>query len=190
MKQLRFFGFLISLLLITTAASAKDISGLCMRAGLTGQEMERIKVAYLEAVESGIDEGELYAFFEVILNHGLNCSQLVTVLNKSTRLKSGGLPFWPLFSKVREGITKGVPPGKIVQVVDARTNSLSRADEVTSSLRSKGYVIKDYNGAVILISSFIEKGYSSEVIVGRIDQKGIENSGFSGLSEVVGQGQN
>ncbi len=179
-----------SAMLSSFPAHARDISGLCFKAGIGGEELSLIKAAYVDAVDAGIDEEALYGFFESILGYGLNCPQLVTVLSKSAALRNEGLPFWPLFSKVREGIAKGVPTGKIVVIVDERSNSLSQAARVIRELKQRQYVAKDYEGAVISISSYIEKGYSPDDIVERITTRGLENSGFSGLTAFLGKENN
>ncbi len=76
-----------------------------------------------------------------------------------------------------------------MQVVDEKTGSLGQASRVIDKLKENQYIVKDFDGAVILIASFVEKGYTSEDIIDRIFQKGLENAGFSGITEVLGQGQ-
>ena len=49
----------------------------------------------------GISEEELYSFVEDILQHKLDCPQMVRVLAVTTKLKEDGLPYFVVFSKVR-----------------------------------------------------------------------------------------
>ncbi len=174
---------------VVNFALAKDITPLCKKAGIEGKALKSLSSVYDKAVKAGIPEEELYDFFTEIVEYGLGCSQLEEVLEKTIELKKKGLPFAPVFSKVREGMAKGMSPGMIVEVAGERAESIKWASGVIEILKSRGWEVKDYEGAVLLISTYIEKGYKPEEIVERLTNKGIKYAGFTGLDVFLGQGK-
>jgi hypothetical protein len=48
-----------------------------------------------------------------------------------------------------------------------------------------GYSILDRQNAAVVVSSYIEKGYSGGEIVSQIGKKGIQGAGFAALSGVM-----
>jgi hypothetical protein len=48
-----------------------------------------------------------------------------------------------------------------------------------------GYSILDYQNAAVVVSSYIEKGYTAEEMVAQIRNKGIQGAGFAALSAMV-----
>jgi hypothetical protein len=181
---------LLSLLLLAAAASPalaqKTVESLCRTHGIEGNDnIRRIEQAYVSAVQAGISEEELLPFVEDILRHKLDCGQMVRVLAVTTRLRGEDLPYFVVFSKVREGVAKEAPPARVVDAAEAKYKTLSESRDVLKSLRTMGYSIHDFQNAAVLVSSYIEKGYTPEEIVSRIRNKGVQGSGFAGLSGVV-----
>jgi hypothetical protein len=181
--------FSVLLLLLATAMPAfaqKTIDDLCRTHGIGGEEnLRRIERAYVAAVQSGIPEDVLLSFVEDILRHKLDCGQMVRVLDVTTRLRQADLPYFVVFSKVREGVAKEAPPARVVEAAEAKFNTLTASRVVLESLGSMGYAIVDRQNAAVVVSSYIEKGYSGEEIVSQIGKKGIQGAGFAALSGVV-----
>ena len=177
------------LLLLATAAPAsaqKTIDDLCRTHDVGGDEnIRRIERAYVAAVQAGISEDVLLPFVEDILRHKLDCGQMVRVLDVTTRLRHADLPYFVVFSKVREGVAKEAPPARVVEAAEAKFNTLSASRDVLISLGSMGYVILDRQNAAVVVSSYIEKGYTAGEIVSQIGKKGIVGGGFAALSGVV-----
>jgi hypothetical protein len=177
------------LLLLATAMPAfgqKTIDDLCRTHGVGGDEnIRRIEQAYVAAVQAGISEDILLPFVEDILRHKLDCGQMVRVLDVTTRLRQADLPYFVVFSKVREGVAKEAPPARVVEAAEAKYKTLSESRDVLNSLGSMGYSIRDPQNAAVVVSSYIEKGYSAEEIVSQIGKKGIVGGGFAALSGVV-----
>jgi len=177
------------LLLLATAMPAfaqKTIDDLCRAHGVGGEEnLRRIGQAYVAAVQAGIPEDVLLPFVEDILRHKLDCGQMVRVLDVTTRLRQADLPYFVVFSKVREGVAKEAPPARVVEAAEAKFNTLTASRDVLKSLGSMGYSILDRQNAAVVVSSYIEKGYSGEEIVSQISKKGIQGAGFAALSGVV-----
>ena len=177
------------LLLLATAMPAfgqKTIDDLCRTHGVGGDEnIRRIEQAYVAAVQAGISEDILLPFVEDILRHKLDCGQMVRVLDVTTRLRQADLPYFVVFSKVREGVAKEAPPTRVVEAAEAKYKTLSESRDVLNSLGSMGYSIRDPQNAAVVVSSYIEKGYSAEEIVSQIGKKGIVGGGFAALSGVV-----
>jgi len=186
-RAARFLAFFLLLLVSPLPASAqKTIDDLCRTHGVGGDgNIRRIEQAYVAAVTAGISEEELLPFVEDILRHKLDCGQMVRVLDVTTRLRQADLPYFVVFSKVREGVAKEAPPARVVEAAEAKFKTLSESRDVLQSLGSMGYSILDRQNAAVVVSSYIEKGYSAEEIVSQIGKKGIAGGGFAALSGVV-----
>lgn len=183
-------GSFLALLIIVSAPSAvfaqRTVDELCRTHGVGDQEnIRRIEGSYVAAVKAGISEDELLPFVEDILRHKLDCGQLVRVLDVTTRLRKENLPYFVVFSKVREGVAKEAPPVRVVEAAEAKFITLSKSRDVLTSLRSMGYSIRDSRNAAIVVSSYIEKGYEPADIVSQVRNKGIKGAGFVALSGVV-----
>ena len=178
--------FLLLLLSPLPASAQKTIDDLCRTHGIGGEaNIRRIEEAYVAAVQAGISEDVLLPFVEDILRHKLDCGQMVRVLDVTTRLRQADLPFFVVFSKVREGVAKEAQPARVVEAAEAKFKTLSASRDVLLSLSSMGYDIRDRQNAAVVVSSYIEKGYSIEEIVSQIRNKGIQGAGFVALSGVV-----
>ena len=182
--------FLVPLFLLLASAfpafAQKTVDELCRTHGVGGEEnIRRIEQAYVAAVKAGISEDVLLPFVEDILRHKLDCGQMVRVLDVTTRLRQADLPYFVVFSKVREGVAKEAPPVRVVEVAEAKYKTLSESRDVLNSLSSLGYSILDPQNAAVLVSSFIERGYAPAEIVSQIRDKGIQGGGFAALSGVL-----
>ena len=180
--------FLALLLLAAGPAQAQksSLEALCRLHGIGEEEsIGKIRAAYLEAVEAGITEQELFAFMEDILRHKLDCPQMVRVLAVTTKLKAADLPYFVVFSKVREGVAKMAPPALVVEVAEGKLKSLTDSRDVLLSLESSGYRVRDFQNAAVIVSSYIEKGYRPVEMIEQVRNKGIEGAGFTALSAVV-----
>lgn len=167
-------------------AQKTTVETLCRLYGIGQEEsIGQIKAAYLEAVKVGITEEELFPFVEDILKHKLDCPQMVRVLSVTTKLKSSGLPYFVVFSKVREGVAKEAPPALVVEAAEGKLKTLTDSRDVLKSLESSGYRVRDFQNAAVIVSSYLEKGYSADDLVSQIRNKGIEGAGFATLSGVV-----
>jgi hypothetical protein len=178
--------FLLLALAVSPALAQKTVDDLCRTHGVTGDDsVRRIEQVYVEAVTAGIPEEELLPFLEDILRHKLDCGQMVRVLTVTIRLRDEGLPYYVVFSKVREGVAKEAPPARVVDAAEAKFRALSGSRVVLKSLGSMGYSILDYQNAAVVVSSYIEKGYTAEEMLAQIRNKGIQGAGFAALSPMV-----
>ncbi len=167
-------------------AQKGTIEDLCRLHGIGPDEnVRRITNAFLDAEKSGITEQELYPFVEDILKHKLDCGQMVRVLAATTKLRLVGLPYFVVFSKVREGVAKEAPPALVVEAAESKLKTLTEARDVLKSLESKGYRVRDFQNAAVIVSSYIDRGYTGGEMVRQIRQKGIEGAGFAALSGVL-----
>lgn len=177
-----------SLLCFPVAAQAQpgNIENLCRLHGIEqGETLTMISDAYAAAVKAGIGEEELLPFVEDILEHKLDCEQMVRVLRAAAELRKDRLPYQAVFSKVREGVAKNAPPGLVVAAAESKHKSLYASRDVLESLGKYGYEISDFRNAAVIVSSYIEKGYGSDEIISQIRDKGIQGAGFDSLSGVV-----
>ena len=180
------FSVLLLLATAVPASAQRTINDLCRTHGV-GEEanIRRIEQAYVAAVQAGISEDVLLPFVEDILRHKLDCGQMVRVLDVTTNLRQADLPYFVVFSKVREGVAKEAPPTRVVEAAEAKYKTLSESRDVLVSLGSIGYRVLDRQNAAVVVSSYIEKGYSGDEIVSQIGKKGIVGGGFAALSGVV-----
>lgn len=183
---LAFFLLFSMALPLPVHAQATGIEDLCRLHGVVGEgDLSRIRVAYVEAVQTGIAEDELLPFLEDILRHRLDCGQMVRVLSVTAMLRREDLPYFAVLSKVREGVIKEAPPALIVEAAEAKFKTLSASRDVLESLRLLGYSVRDNMNASIVVASYIEKGYAPEEIVSQIRNKGVRGSGFAALSGIL-----
>ena len=178
-----FLAFAVSVV----GAQKTTVEDLCLLHGIRGQgDVAKVKAAYVAAVGSGISEDELFPFVEDILRHKLDCAQMERVLASTTRVREGGLPYFVVFSKVREGVAKDAPPALVVEAAESKARTLFASREVLSSLESLGYRVRDVQNAAVIVSSYLEKGYSPGEMVSEVRNKGISRAGFAALSGVLG----
>lgn len=170
----------------SAAAQQTSIDALCRIHGI-GQESDigRIRAAYAEALDAGVTEGELYPFLQDILSHKLDCPQMVRVLSVMIRLRQENLPYFVVFSKVREGVAKGAPPALIVDAAESKLKTLLKSRDVLKSLEGLGYRVRDFQNAAVIVSSYIEKGYAPKEVVLQVRKKGVSGAGFVALAGVV-----
>jgi hypothetical protein len=177
---------ILALFLPAPSFAQNSVESLCRLRGIDNEAgVARIRKAYAEAVQAGIPESQLHPFVEDILLHKLDCNQVVRVLDVSVRLRRNGLPYFVVFSKVREGMVKEVSPALVVEAAEAKLNSLYASRDVLESLKTMGYRVRDFQNAAVVLSSYIEKGYSGPDIVTRIGNKGLQGAGFTALSGMV-----
>lgn len=168
------------------SAQTTAIDDLCRLHGIgEAGSIARIKAAFAAARDAGIPEEELTPFVEDILKHKLNCDQMVRVLGVAAELRREELPYFVVFSKVREGVAKGAPPAMVVEAAESKLRTLTESRNVLESLASSGYRVIDFQNAAVIVGSYLEKGYSPHEVITRISQKGIEEAGFAALSGVL-----
>lgn len=176
----------LCLLIPPASAQNRSMEELCRLHGIGQEEhLARIGEAYAAARKAGIGEQELLPFLEDILKHKLDCPQMVRVLYAATTLREEGLPYYAVFSKVREGVAKEAAPAQVVEAAELKLKTLYSSRDVLISLTADEYEIRDFQNAAVIVSSYIEKGYSPDEIVTQIRRKGIKGAGFTALSEVV-----
>ncbi len=190
MRRLPSFAsvLLVSFLIFssTVFAQATKVESLCRLHGMDQDEsVARIGEAFTAALNAGISEDELLPFVEDILRHKLDCNQMVLVLSTATKLRKEELPYYTVFSKVREGVAKEAPPALVVEAAEAKLRTLTMSRDVLKSLEKAGYRVLDFQNAAVIVSSYIEKGYSPGEVVSQIDNKGIDGAGFGALSGVL-----
>lgn len=167
-------------------AQKTTIEELCRLHGLDqASGVSAVRSAFNEALASGISEDELFPFVEDILRHKLDCPQMVRVLSVTTKLRRADLPYFVVFSKVREGVAKEAPPALLVEAAESKYATLTRSRDVLRSLESSGYAVRDYQNAAVIVASYIERGYTVDEVVQQIRNKGIEGAGFTALSGVL-----
>ena len=183
---------LVPLLLLLFAASPAwpqktAIDDLCRLHGMNEESsLAQVRKAYSDAVGAGISEEELLPFVEDILIHKLDCGQMIRVLAATEKLRRENLPYFVVFSKVREGVAKEASPALVVEAAESKFRSLSASRGVLLSLKKSGFRILDFQNAAVIVSSYLEKGYSPRELVSEIRTKGIARAGFAALSGVLG----
>ncbi|MBI5419428.1 MAG: hypothetical protein HZA60_05010 [Deltaproteobacteria bacterium] len=181
-------ALLAALLMFPVALFAQktSVESLCRLHGIEQQEsIAQIREAYVAALNAGISEDELSPFVEDILKHKLDCAQMVRVLFVTTTLRRDGLPYFVVFSKVREGVTKEAPPALVVEAAESKLKTLTLSRDVLKSLESSGYRVLDFQNAAVIVSSYLEKGFQPGEVVSEIRNKGIEGAGFAALAGVL-----
>lgn len=162
------------------------IDNLCRLHGMGDRaEITKVNEAFDSAVSAGISEEELLPFLVDILKHKLDCGQMERILSSTTKLRRAGLPYFVVFSKVREGVSKDAPAALVVEAAESKVGILFASKDVLKSLQSLGYRVLDFQNAAVIVSSYLEKGYPPGEIVSRIRNKGVAGAGFAALSGVL-----
>lgn len=175
-------------LLVALSAQAQKTSleDLCNVHGIGRQsDIQAIRKAFQEATDAGVSADELLPFVEDILRHKLDCGQMVRVLAVTAKLSREGLPYFVVFSKVREGVAKEASPAMVVLAAEAKLSTLTESRKVLAGLQSSGFRILDYQNAAIVVASYLEKGYTAADVVSQIREKGIQGAGYDALAGVL-----
>ncbi len=184
-------GLALMALLAALAAGAAptpkaSLEDLCRAHGIDRESgFGTVSRAFSDALEAGISEEELYPFVQEILEYRLDADQTAKVLAATASLRRADLPYFVIFSKVREGVAKAAPPALVAAAAEAKLKTLCDSRDVLKSLESAGYRVLDYKNAAIVVSSYLERGYSPQEVVRQVRQKGLEGAGFEALSVVV-----
>ena len=82
------------------------------------------------AVDAGVEERDALALVESGADGEFSADQVVRVLTVAAQLSLESLPLDLFVSKVKEGVSKRMEPGRIVQAAEARALQLKQASNL------------------------------------------------------------
>lgn len=94
------------------------------------QEAAQIARAFKVAVDAGVEDRDALALVESGSDGDFPADQVVRILTVAAQLSLEGLPTGMFVSKVREGVSKRMEPGRIVQAAESRALKLKQASNL------------------------------------------------------------
>jgi len=93
-------------------------------------ETAQIARAFKVAVDAGVDERDALALIESGADGEFAVDQVVRLLTVAAQLSLESLPIEMFVSKVKEGVSKRMEPGRIVQAAESRALKLKQASNL------------------------------------------------------------
>lgn len=108
----------------------------------TGHWLRRIAIVVMlgtvapgTALAQSVSAAEREALVRQRVARGGQAEEVDALLRQADEARAKGLPAEPLTNKIREGLAKGVAPGRIGQVVGQMTSDLERASALLTELQ-------------------------------------------------------
>ena len=122
----------------------------------------RIQRAFAAARQAGVDERDALTLVGVCVEGEFDVSQTLRVLSIAAQLSLERLPVDGFIAKVAEGVSKRVPPDRVVQVAERRALMLNNAKVLLNSLVLQGVAIEDRDELLPNLAAALEAGRTTE----------------------------
>jgi hypothetical protein len=107
------------------------------------QEAAQIARAFKVAVDAGVEDRDALALVESGADGEFAADQVVRILTVAAQLSLENLPAGMFVSKVREGVSKRMEPGRIVQAAELRALKLKQASNLFKQAVLEGVSTRD-----------------------------------------------
>lgn len=124
-----------------------------------GRDIQR---AFAAADEADVDQRDALSLVEVCVDGGFEGPQIQRVLAIAAQLSLEGLPIEGYIAKIEEGVSKGVPADRVVQVAERRGLALNKAKLILNSMVLQGFSLDDRDELLPDLAEAIEAGRTSE----------------------------
>lgn len=172
MKSLRWraaatFGVvvLVAAVLAGTAAGESRNRGVerLLAGGMySADDGTKIQRAFASAMRAEVRERDALEFVEICVSGELDAAHVVRVLSIVAQLSLENLPIGGVQTKLEEGVSKRVPQDRIVQAVERRALSLSKAKLIINGLVLQGIAVEDRDDLLPDLAAALEAGRSPE----------------------------
>lgn len=133
---------------------------------------------YKQSAALGVPETELVKLVDDCRARGFTTSEIQRMLGLVARAKLSGLPHKTLLFKLQEGLAKRASPELIDAALAGKAQSLKKAKGIVDNLIIDGYIARDYEMAIGVVSDALEAGLSQQAIVSMIREGGAPPEGL------------
>jgi hypothetical protein len=127
-----------------------------------------VRVQADRAVKKGVPSDDVAAIVDRSLKRGAEGEQIAGFLKTAAAVREQRLPVRPVLDRVEEGLSKGVPVGRISTVVRGLAEKLASARPIVSSLTQGGLKPGSSSGqdeAIETVARALEKSIPRSVIL-------------------------
>lgn len=142
-------------------ARARGAEGL-IEARFPPEGRDQVARAYRAAVKAGMRERQAADLLEACLDGEFEAGQTARVLTLAAQLSLEGLPTESFAAKIAEGVAKGAPADRVVQVAERRAQLLNRARLILNGLLLEGLDVDGREDLLQDVAEAMEAGRSPE----------------------------
>ncbi|MHB8836154.1 MAG: hypothetical protein ACYC9Y_10645 [Candidatus Methylomirabilia bacterium] len=135
--------FASSQLLAASRGGNRDLERIFKSGDFGEQEAAQIAKAFKVAVDAGVEDRGALALVESGAAGEFAADQVVRILTVAAQLALERLPTEMFVSKVKEGVSKGMEPGRIVQAAESRALKLKQASNLFKQAVLEGISSRD-----------------------------------------------
>jgi hypothetical protein len=128
----------------------------------SADEGVRLQRAFAAALQAGVGERDALALVEACVSGEFDTPQAMRMLSIVSQLALEHLPVDGFIAKVEEGVSKRVPPDRVVQAAERRSLMLNKAKLLLNSLVLQGLAIDDRDELLGDLAAALEAGRTPE----------------------------
>ncbi len=120
-----------------------------------------------DAVNAGIQSDDIAVIINRGLNRGVDSKTIEGFIDIATKAKGQNLPVSPVLDRMQQGLSKGVPPERILNVANNLAEKLNSANTIINNLIKEGIKTgnpKDREDAVLTVARAMERAIPENII--------------------------
>ncbi|MDA8215369.1 MAG: hypothetical protein M0Z64_08855 [Nitrospiraceae bacterium] len=169
-----FFVTIIALILVYGIAMAdaeKAIEGIrhsIERSALPQEAKASLLKKASDAVNAGIQSDDIAVIINRGLYRGVDSKTIEGFIDIATKTKGQNLPVSPVLDRIQQGLSKGVPPERILNVANNLAEKLNSANTILNNLIKEGIKAnsaKEREDAVLSVARAMEKVIPENIII-------------------------
>jgi hypothetical protein len=173
MRRIILFVTIITLILVYGIAMAdtkKAIDGIRLsveRSALPQEAKASLLKKASDAVNAGIQSDDIAVIINRGLNRGVDSKTIEGFIDTAIKVKGQNLPARPVMDRIQQGLSKGVPPERILGVTKRLAEKLTEADTITKNLVDSGVKAgdsKEREDAVQAVARALERSIPEDII--------------------------
>ena len=122
----------------------------------------RIQRAFAAALHAGVEERDALALAGACVEGEFDAAQVSRVLSVAAQLALENLPVEGFLAKVEEGVSKRIPPARVVQAAERRGLMLNKAKGLLNALVLQGFAVEDRDELLPDLAAALEAGRTLE----------------------------
>lgn len=128
----------------------------------SADEGARLQRSFAAALEAGVEERDALNLVEACVSGEFDAPQAMRLLSIVAQLALEHLPIDGFIAKVEEGVSKRVPPDRVVQAAERRSLMLNKAKRILNALVLQGLAIDDRDELLSDLAAALEAGRSPD----------------------------
>lgn len=144
-------------------------------------EEKRIIRSYSSALRAGLAKKEALSLVQTCLEGQFDARQISRILSLAAQVELANLLHDGFISKVKEGVAKGVPAAKVLEVAERRALMMKKAENILNSIVLEGFDIGDRDELLLDVAGALESGRDAGEVQ-RIITSSLENQ--EGINQI------